>query len=83
MGFDTHMILETVPVPPSNARTRIRSSTGHQATLPGPCPLMRLAHDNHRTKPSVQVLTERGQQLNQAAPDPPIWSASRHPVSAS
>lgn len=29
--------------------------------------MMRLAHDNHRARPSVQVLTERGQQPNQAA----------------
>jgi hypothetical protein len=36
MGFDTHMILETVPVLPANARTCIRSSTGHHATMPGP-----------------------------------------------
>jgi hypothetical protein len=36
MGFDTHMILETVPVPPSNARTCTRTSTGHHATMPRP-----------------------------------------------
>src|ERR1022692_4290909 len=36
MGLDTHMILETVPVLPANARTCIRSSTGHHATMPGP-----------------------------------------------
>jgi putative hydrolase len=36
MGFDTHMILETVPAPPSNTTTRISPSTGHHATLPGP-----------------------------------------------
>ena len=36
MGFDTHMILETVPVPLSNPAARIRSSTRHHATLPRP-----------------------------------------------
>jgi hypothetical protein len=32
-GFDTHMILETVPAPPSNTRTCTRTSTGHHATM--------------------------------------------------
>ena len=36
MGLDTHMILETVPVLPPNARTSIRSSNGHHTTTPGP-----------------------------------------------
>jgi hypothetical protein len=36
MGLDTHMILETVPVLPANARTCIRPSTGHHTTMPGP-----------------------------------------------
>ena len=37
MGFDTHMILETVPVCTRNARTGHQTaSTGHHATMPGP-----------------------------------------------
>jgi hypothetical protein len=36
MGFDTHMILEAVPAPHSNAQTAIRTSTGHYATMPRP-----------------------------------------------
>jgi hypothetical protein len=37
MGFDKHMILETVPVHLQHARTRIRPSTGHRATMLRPC----------------------------------------------
>ncbi len=37
MGFDTHMILEAVPAPHSNAQTAIRASNGHYATMPRPC----------------------------------------------
>jgi hypothetical protein len=36
MGFDTHMILKTVPVLPPNARTCTRPLTGHHTTMPGP-----------------------------------------------
>jgi hypothetical protein len=36
MGFDNHMILEAVPAPPQNARTHMRPSTGHHATMPEP-----------------------------------------------
>ena len=42
MGFDTHMILETVPVPPRNTRTLTTPSTGHHTTLPGPWCSVRL-----------------------------------------
>src|SRR5262250_3026882 len=38
IGFDTHMILEAVPARHSNTGTAIRPSTGHHATMPGPCP---------------------------------------------
>ena len=39
------MILETVPVLPSNARPCARQSTGHYATLPRPCSHARLRND--------------------------------------
>ena len=37
MGLNTHMILEAVPARLRYTATCIRPSTGHHATMPGPC----------------------------------------------
>ena len=66
-GFDTQMILETVPAWPPDARTRIRPSTGHHATLPEPCPELTLRTEGAHEEAFVHLPTAQVSQTESMA----------------
>src|SRR5260370_39818622 len=78
MGFDTHMILETVPAWPPDARTRIRPSTGHHATLPEPCPELTLRTEGAHEEAFVHLPTAQVSQTESMA----VIQTLRPPVAA-
>src|SRR5260370_33852684 len=78
MGFATHMILETVPAWPPDARTRIRPSTGHHATLPEPCPELTLRTEGAHEEAFVHLPTAQVSQTESMA----VIQTLRPPVAA-